>query len=86
MSKNDLPITVSQFYFLQAYLFEIFRSKKECKNNFEYTEYYLEENYSVNEIKQIENFLIQNNLNCDCDLITKLDLRKYSLGFINFHE
>jgi len=73
MANGKLPI--HQLAFLQAYLYEIFSTEKKCEENFKHTEWYLNENFSGKDIEQIIKFFNKEGLNCDCDIIKKLDLR-----------
>lgn len=86
MTENEIPIPIYKLAFLQAYLYEIFSTEKKCENNFKYTEWYLNENFSENEIDKIINFFNKQGINCDCGVIKKLDLKDYSNDKINFHE
>jgi len=51
MAKAGLPIRIHKLALLQAYLYEIFSTEKECKKNFRYTEWYLNENFSKKDIE-----------------------------------
>jgi len=86
MIKSQLPIPIYQLALLQAYLYEIFSSEKECQKNFKYTEWYLNENFHQDEIEKIIDFFNKEGLSCDCGIIKKLDLRAYSNGILNFHK
>lgn len=85
MTKTDLPMSVYKLAFLQAYLYEIFTMKKTCENNFKHTEWYLNENFSEQNVKEIFKFFKDEGLNCDCDVLKKIDLREIFANKINFH-
>jgi len=86
MTENKLPMPIYRLAFLQAYLYENFSTEKECENNFKYTEWYLKENFSENEIEKIIKFFNNEGVNCDCGVIKKLDLKDYSNRQLNFHK
>jgi hypothetical protein len=76
MSEHKLPLPIHQFALLQAYLYEIFGGEKKCEKNFKYTKWYLKGNYSDSEIEEIMKYFTSQSLNCDCDILNKLNLRK----------
>ncbi len=76
MKKTESPIPIYKLAFLQAYLYQILTLDKQCENNFNHTEWYLKEHFSAAEMKTILNFLDQQGLKCDCDLINKLNLKE----------
>lgn len=88
--NNDKKITpsapVHHLAFLQAFLYEIFSSSKKCENNFKYTEWYLEENFSVNEINLFHDFFRSKEVKCDCDVLKKIDIRELLDESYNFHK
>jgi len=86
MAKAGLPILIHKLALLQAYLYEIFSTEKECKKNFRYTEWYLIENFPPKDIEQIIGFFNKEGMSCDCDILKKLDLREYSEDKLTFHE
>lgn len=86
MTKHRLPVPVYRIALLQAYLFEIFASNKKCEENFKYTEWYLTQNFSEEEIEKMLKFFNESELKCDCDIITKIDLRELSDDLIKFHN
>ena len=86
MTENELPIPLNRLAFLQAYLYEIFSTEKKCENNFKYTKWFLNENYSENEIREIINFFNRQGVNCDCGVIKKLDLRDLLISKLIFHS
>jgi hypothetical protein len=86
MKEKKLPILIHQLALLQAYLYEVFEGEKRCQRNYKYTNWYLKDKYSEKTIEQIIGFFNQEGLSCDCDLITKLNLRNYSNGNLIFHN
>jgi len=86
MKKNELPIAIYQLALLQAYLYEIFSIDKKCEKNFKYTEWYLRDNFSAEEVDAIIKFFKDEGINCDCDILRKLDLRKLANDIIKFHK
>lgn len=86
MANERLSIPVHQLAFLQAYLYEVFSTEKRCEENFKHTEWYLNENYSEKDAEQIIKFFNEEGLNCDCDLLKKLDLQKLYGESLNFHK
>ncbi len=86
MKKPKLPIPIHQLAFLQAYLYEIFSTEKQCENSFKYTEWYFGENYSDKELKVILEFFEDLGVKCDCDILKEIDLREMSNGILNFHK
>lgn len=86
MTKSELPIPIFRLALLLAYLYEIFINEKRCEQNFKYTEWYLTQNYSTNEIELMLKFLREAGLKCDCDIIKKLDLRELLDNKFIFHE
>lgn len=85
MINKKLPIPIYQFAMLQAYLYEVFSTEKKCESNFKYTEWYLKEKFSENEITNIIQFFKDNGLNCDCGILKKIDLREFADDTIEFH-
>lgn len=86
MTEKDLPIPVYQLAMLQAYLYEIFDNEKECEKNFKYTEWYLRDNFSNQQIFSILKFFKQNDVNCDCGILKKINLKEVAADSINFHN
>lgn len=86
MREKKLPILIHQLALLQAYLYEIFEAEKRCEKNFKHTKWYLKDKHSEKTIEKIVEFFNQEGLNCDCDVIRKLDLRNYSNSSLNFHK
>ncbi len=82
MKKLEIPISINQLAFLQAYLYEIFSVEKNCNNSFKYTEWYCREYYSEDELKLIMDFFKGLGIKCDLDIIRKIDVQKLS-GEIN---
>lgn len=71
---------------LQTYLEQIVSIENKRKDDFSYTEWYLKEKYSENEVYAIINFFKGSRVKCDCDVIKKVDLKELSKGTLNFHE
>lgn len=86
MIKKSLPIPIYRIAMLQAYLYEIFSTDKKCEKNFKYTEWYLKENFSEEEIAAVIEFFKDKDLHCDCGILKKLYLRKFADDKINFHS
>ena len=86
MNKRNIPISIQKFSLLQAYLLEIFNFKNQCTKSFNNTKWYLKENHTESEIKEIIEFLKSINVNCDCEILTKLDLREFAKDVINSHN
>jgi len=86
MTKTTLSIPIHRLALLQAYLYEIFGGEKKCEKNFKYTKWYLKENFTDPEIEEIIKFFKNGNLNCDCDVLKKFDLREIANSKINFHQ
>lgn len=74
MKSVKIPIKENDLTFLQAYLYKTFSLENRCNDNFDYTEWYLKERYSQEEINAIVNFFKGKGINCDCDIINKLEL------------
>ena len=85
MTKTELAIPVFKLAFLQAYLYEIFTLKKTCENNFKHTQWYLDENFSEKNIEKLFEFFKNNELNNDCDILKKLDLKEIFASNININ-
>ncbi len=86
MGEIELIITIQELAFLQAYLFQVFSSEKQCKKNFDHTEWYFNEKYSSNDVSSIKNYFVNNGIFCDCDIINKFDLRIVSKNRMKFHD
>lgn len=86
MERKHFPAPLYKLALLQAYLYEIFDAGKHCEHNLKYTEWYLNHNFSENEIVSIMNFLNESGMECDCDIINKVDLRDFSNVRTKFHE
>ena len=84
--NSGLPIPIYEIAFLQAYLYEAFSIEGHCKQNFDRTEWHLKETHNEEEVKSIIEYFKNNGLICDCDIIHKFDLRKYSREKIQYHE
>ncbi len=85
MKSTNLPMQIHELAFLKAYLYELFTSANVCQNNFHHTNWYLKDKYSDDEIEKIKNHFILKNINCDCDIIFKLDLRRELKTIKSFH-
>lgn len=72
---KNIPLPIHQIAFLQAYLYEVFSFEKHCKSSFENSEWYLKEKHNKDDVKLILDFFRSENINCDCDIINKIDLR-----------
>lgn len=86
MIKKELPIAIHQLALLQAYLYEIFSTEKKREKNFKYTEWYLRDNFSAEEVDEITKFFKDKGMNCDCDILKKLELRELAEDKIKFHN
>lgn len=86
MTKVPLPIPIYKLALLQAYLYQAFTFEKHCENNFQNTKWYLNENFTQEEIQEILNFFNQIGLKCDCDVINNLNLKNLTAGMIEFHH
>lgn len=75
MTKIDIPIPIYKLALLQAYLYQIYSQVNACKENFENTEWYLNENFSTEDRKNIFQFFDRLGLKCDCDVMRMLDLK-----------
>jgi hypothetical protein len=73
MSKNKPPVSDSEIRMLQAYLDQIVSIENKCKDDFSYTEWYLEEKYSEDEVNAIINFFRENGVKCDCGILKKFN-------------
>jgi hypothetical protein len=85
MKKKEIPIPIHQLAFLQAYLYGVFAGEKPCNKNFSNTKWYLSEKYSNKDVNLILDFLKNKEIECDCDIIHKLDLRELSGDTIPSH-
>jgi len=85
MMKKELPILIHKLALLQAYLYEVFGTEKKCEKNFKYTEWYLSENFSKNEIEKILKFFEEEDVHCDCGILKKINLRNYIDDSIKYH-
>jgi hypothetical protein len=85
MNKDNMPISIHKIALLQAYLYEIFNLKNQCTQSFSNTIWYLRENHSEAEINEILEFLKSKNANCDCEILTNLDLRDLAKEVISTH-
>ena len=86
MKNKILPIQIQKLAFLQAYLYEVFNFENQCRNSFKNSEWYLKERYSEEEVESILEFFRSNNINCDCDIINKFDLREFTIDIGNYHH
>lgn len=86
MTNLDLPIVIGEIALLQAYLYQIFTTQSDCKSSFTNTEMYLNDKYNSDEVNSILNYFKENGLQCDCDIIYKMDLKEISKGIIKRHN
>lgn len=86
MNLIESPISIHELAFLQAYLYGIFTIEKQCKKNFNNTEWYLNEKYSQDNVNALKSYFLNNDIECDCDIINKLDLKKLSKDVIKTHD
>jgi hypothetical protein len=86
MTKSKLPIPIYKFALLQAYLYEIFIAEKRCEQNLNHTEWYLAKDFSEEKIEEIVKFFNNEGIQCDCDVINKLELKDFSEGILNTHR
>ncbi len=86
MKKSELPIPIHRLAYLQAYLYQIFTLDSNCKKNFNYTKWYLKEKQTDEEVNATINFFKSIGLKCDCDIISKFDLKEISKGIIKSHN
>jgi hypothetical protein len=86
MIKDDLPLTIYQLALLQAYLYEVFGGGKVCEKDYKFTRWYLKEKHPGIDIEQIIEKFKKNKLNCDCDILKKLDLQKMYAESLTFHK
>lgn len=86
MAKTDLPISIHRLALLQAYLYEVFSNETKCEENFKYTEWFLNENFSKTETNNLLQFLSEKEVVCDCDILKKIDLRELSPNQFEFHK
>lgn len=86
MKNIKPPIQIQKLAFLQGYLYEVFSYEKKCNNSFENSEWYLKEKYSDEEVDSILDFFCSNNINCDCDIIKKFDVREFTIDRENYHH
>jgi hypothetical protein len=80
---EELPIPVYQMVFLQSCLNQIFTIDKNCENNFDYSEWYLREKFTEEEVNSVIEFFRRNGLTNDCDVVKKLNLKKCVVDFLN---
>lgn len=73
MNKIKQPVSNHDMIFLQAYLEQVVSIENNCKDDFSFTEWYLHEKYSENEVTAIIKFFKESGFNCDCDLVNKID-------------
>lgn len=83
---KNIPIATHQIAFLQAYLYEVFGFENQCKKSFENSEWYLKEKHNEEDVKLIFDYFRFKNINCDCDIINKIDLRDFSKSDTNYHH
>lgn len=83
MKNYELPIPIYQIALLQAYLYQTFKIENQCSKNFDHTKWYLLDNYNEEEVYSIIDFFISNGVKCDCDLLSKFDLREMSKNILN---
>ncbi len=86
MIKKSLPIPIYRIAMLQAYLYEIFSTEKKCEKNFKYTEWYLKDNFTEEEIVAVIKLFKDKGVHCDCGILKKLDIREFVEDKINFHN
>ncbi len=86
MNTTKSPIPVYKLAFLQAYLYQIFSLEGTCKKNFEHTKWYLKEKYTEAEVESIIGYFKSKGLKCDCDVISKMDLKEISNEILEFHK
>ncbi|MBN1302138.1 MAG: hypothetical protein JW995_13065 [Melioribacteraceae bacterium] len=85
MAKVELSVPVYKLALLQAYLYEIFSLENKCDMNFNHTIWYLKQNFTEKEADMIISFLRSKGVNCDCDILRKLDLSVLAAHELNFH-
>jgi hypothetical protein len=83
MNNEKFPISIHKIALLQAYLYQVFTIENQCKKSFENTKWYLRENHTESEINKILEFFKSRNANCDCEILTKLDLRGFAKELIH---
>lgn len=86
MKGTPPPIPVHQLALLQAYLYEVFAYEKQCHKNFSNSEWYLRQKHNEEVVNSILEFFRSNNINCDCDIINKFDIRKYVDSLLHYHH
>ncbi len=82
---KNIPLPIHQLALLQAYLYEVFSYEKQCEKSFDNAEWYLRDKHNEEKVKSIFDFFRSKNINCDCDIINKIDLRDLS-SRINYHH
>ena len=85
-NKIRLPIPVQELAFLQAYLYNVFSFKELCEKNFNHAEWFLNEKHTEEEVSEIKTNFRNIGIECDCDIIYKLDLRELSANIIKPHN
>jgi len=87
MKKLELSIPIHKLTFLQAYpKSNIHVRKSNVKKNFNSSEWYLKENYTDEKAKLITDYFRSKGLQCDCEIINKLDLKEISKGIVKSHN
>jgi len=86
MTNLDLPMQIYELAFLQAFLYQIFTTESTCNKNFNNTEWYLNDKYTHAEVNSIINFFKNNGINCDCDIIYKIDLKHILKNTLKSHN
>ncbi|MEJ5351353.1 MAG: hypothetical protein WHS65_07160 [Melioribacteraceae bacterium] len=86
MRKSKLPIPIHQLAMLQVYLYEILSIDKKCEKNFKHTEWYMNENFSKNEIEKILKFFQEEDVHCNCGILKKINLQNYIDESIKYHD
>ena len=82
---KNIPLPIHQLALLQAYLYEVFSYEKQCRKSFDNAEWYLRDKHNEEKVESIFDFFRSKNINCDCDIINKIDLRDLS-SRINYHH
>lgn len=86
MNGKNPPIPVHQLALLQAYLYEVFAYEKKCLKSFDNSEWYLRQKHNDDVVNSILEFFRMNDINCDCDIINKFDIRKYADSLLHYHH
>jgi len=83
---KNIPMPIYQLALLQAYLYEVFTYENHCKNSFDNSEWYLGDKYNKEEVNSIFDFFRSKDINCDCDIINKFDIREFSKDMAEYHH